>query len=88
MDGDRVRVSFDHAGSGLVCQGDVAELEVCGEDGCFRPAEAVIQGSDLLVRCQAVANPRQIRLGKSNYFQLNLYNQDGFIAAPFIADIH
>lgn len=88
MDGDRVRVSFDHAGSGLVCQGDVAELEVCGADGCFHPAEAVIQGSDLLVSCEAVANPRQIRLGKSNYFQLNLYNQDGFIAAPFIADIH
>ena len=87
MDGDRVRVSFDHADSGLVCQGDVAELEVCGEDGCFRPAEAVIQGSDLLVIC-GIENPTKIRLGKSNYFQLNLYNQDGFIAAPFIADIH
>lgn len=87
MDGDRVRVSFDHAGSGLVCQGDVAELEVCGEDGCFRPAEAVIQGSDLLVSC-GIENPTKIRLGKSNYFQLNLYNAEGFIAAPFIADIH
>ena len=86
-EGDAIRVTFDHADSGLVCQGEAAELEVCGEDGLFQPAVGAIDGKDLLVRCGEVPEPKKVRLGKSNYFQLNLYNADGFIAAPFIADI-
>ena len=85
-EGDMLRITFDHAESGLTSQGTVAELEVCEADGIFRPAVSVIQGCDLLVS-SPVKNPTKIRLGKSNYFQLNLYNRDGFIAAPFIADI-
>lgn len=86
-EGDAIRVSFDHADSGLACQDDIAELAVCGQDGIFHPASGSLDGCDLLVNCGVVSDPKQVRLGVSNYFQLNLYNNDGFIAAPFIADV-
>ena len=80
---DGILLSFDHADGGLVCDGPVAELEVCGSDGIFHSASGEIRGDKLFVRCAAISELGRVRLGNQNFFCLNLYNGAGILAAPF-----
>ena len=86
--GDRILVSFDHAGRGLQCRGDrLLGFAICGEDRTFVVAEAEIVGLDRVsVRSDRVSRPTAVRFGWADYPAVNLWNSDGLPASPFRTD--
>ena len=66
IEGDRIRLFFDHVGGGLVANGaggDLKYFEVAGadgedgEDGTFHPAVASINGDTILIGSEKVPSP-------------------------------
>jgi sialate O-acetylesterase len=90
VDGDKVRVSFDHLGGGLVVKdkyGYLKGYEVAGSDRKFHYAKAWIEGTEVVVSASEVKNPVAIRYAwADNPEDANLYNNAGFPAAPFRSD--
>lgn len=83
-EGNKLRLSFEHAESGLKIDGDtVSELLIAGKDGEYKPADAEINGNELIVWNDEITNPHSAKMAFNNFFAVNLYNADGFIAAPF-----
>lgn len=97
VEGSKVRVSFDHVGSGLMVgrkDGHAPTVEVHGaplshfslqdEDGKWHWASAKIDGETVVVWSDDVAKPTNVRLGyESNPACFNLYNKEGLPASPF-----
>ncbi len=73
-------VFFDRAEGGLVCDGPVAELQVLA-GGVWQDVSAQLRGNALIIPTPEGAE--QLRLGKENFFRLNLKNTTGYLAAPF-----
>lgn len=86
--GNKIQVFFDYVGSGLVCKGDkLCEFTVCGEDGKFVEADAVIEGDTVVVSSSEVDNPVHVRYAWSNSpDSANLYNKEGLPASPFTTE--
>lgn len=87
-DGNKVKVSFDHA-AGLSAKGDTLNgFAVCGDDHKFYPAKAVIDGTSVIVSNENVAKPVAVRYGWVNFAkpELNLFNGAGLPAVPFRTD--
>ena len=89
--GKTLVLSFDHVGGGLVAKGGGAELkyfEVCGADGKWTPAKALIVGKTVVISCDSVAKPLHARYlwatgGKP---VVSLLNKEGLPASPFVTD--
>ena len=81
----KVRVSFAHTGGGLKSRDDkpLSTFEIAGEDGKFVPAEAVVDGKDVVVSSKSVEKPTQVRFGWTNTTNPNLSNKEGLPASPF-----
>jgi sialate O-acetylesterase len=80
-----VRVTFDHAGSGLTSK-DGAPLKgflVAGSDRRFVPAEARIDGNSVVVTSASIERPLFVRYGWEDAPECNLYNAEGLPASPF-----
>lgn len=59
-------------------------FEVAGADGKFVPAEAMIEGDAVVVRCAEVTAPTTARYAWAGYPEgCNFYNGAGLPAAPF-----
>ena len=81
---DKIILSFDHVGSGLVAEGDkLTGFAIAGEDGQFFWAEAEIQGDDVIVSSPHVPAPVAVRYGWADNPVCNLYNEEGLPASPF-----
>jgi len=79
-------ISFDYTGGGLVAtQGaPLRDFELCGEDGVYRPAQAVIHGDHVIVSCDQIAYPVAVRYAWNEHCtNPGLYNKEGLPAAPF-----
>ncbi|HOW90124.1 MAG TPA: sialate O-acetylesterase, partial [Elusimicrobiales bacterium] len=89
-DGDKAVVSFSEVGSGLEARGPGGKLngfELAGADRVFRPAEAYISGDAVVLRSPEVPAPAAVRYGwRGDAGADNLYNKEGFPAAPFRTD--
>lgn len=87
----KVRVEFDHTGSGLETHGDtLRHFALAGEDGRFVWADATLDpsGSSVTVSSPQVSSPRAVRYAWANNPEgANLYNKEGFPAAPFEATL-
>lgn len=82
--GNRVVLSFDHAGSGLMAKdGDLRGFSIAGDDRQFVWAEASIQGDKVVVSNPLVEHPTVVRYGWADFPEVNLYNKDGLPASPF-----
>lgn len=80
----RALVSFDHAGSGLYCPDNtIKHFEIAGADGKYYPAKARIVGKEVMVWSNKVQQPKGVRLGWENYFEINLFNKEGLPASSF-----
>ena len=80
----RALVSFDHAGSGLYCPDNtIKHFEIDGTDGKYYPAKARIIGKEVMVWSNKVPQPKGVRLGWENYFEINLFNKEGLPASSF-----
>jgi sialate O-acetylesterase len=85
VEGNKVRLSFSYVDGGLKSRDGkpLSEFEIAGEDGKFVPADAVIDGSAVVVQAKDVASPTQVRFGWRNLANPNLSNNEGLPAAPF-----
>src|SRR5690606_11012703 len=88
--GDEIIITFRNVGSGLVSRradGRVNGFAVCGDDGSFHRADAVIKGKKVIVTSRFVKSPRKVRYAmESSPMFLDLYNKEGFPAVPFRTD--
>ncbi len=83
VEGNTIRVSFDHVGGGLVSRDgkELSWFEIASEDGKFVEATAKIDGNTVVV--SGVDKPTAARLGWSDTAEPNLSNKDGLPASPF-----
>jgi len=100
VEGDKIRVSFDHVGSGLmvgkkegrepvqeVKDGELRRFAIAGADQQWHWAKAVIDGDTVVVSCPEVKEPVAVRYAFSmNPEGCNLYNKEGLPASPFRTD--
>lgn len=84
-----VRIEFTHLAGGLASRGGPPQtFELAGEDGRFSAAEAVIEGSCVIVRAAAVPSPVTVRYAWASYpVGCNLFNYADLPAAPFLLAI-
>ncbi len=100
IEGNKIRVIFDHVGKGLmvgekhglapvkmVVSGSLKRFAIAGEDKVWHWAEAQIEGSSVVVWSKKVSKPVAVRYAFSiNPEGCNLYNKDGLPASPFRTD--
>ena len=88
IEGNSIRLRFDHVGGGLVAKGGGAlnGFAIAGEDGKFVWAEATIDGSTVVVGNDAVARPVAVRYAWADNPVCNLYNTADLPASPFRTD--
>ncbi|MCL4693705.1 MAG: sialate O-acetylesterase [Candidatus Hydrogenedentes bacterium] len=87
VEGNAVRITFDHANQGLMANGDALRgFAVAGEDKVFHWADATIDGNAVVVSSPDVANPVAVRYGWGDNPLCNLYNGAGLPASPFRTD--
>ena len=88
-----VRVKLSDCGSGLVVRhatdGIVRPCMIAGADGVFKLAEGRIEGKDtVVISSKDVPAPvRAAYAWSNNPADLNLYNQEGLPASPFMTDL-
>jgi sialate O-acetylesterase len=87
IEGDSIRLSFDHVGGGLVARGgELTEFTIAGEDRRFVPARATLDGDTILASSPDVKNPVAVRFGWTDTATPNLLNRAGLPASPFRTD--
>ncbi|WP_182865451.1 sialate O-acetylesterase [Rhodopirellula sp. JC639] len=100
-DGDSMRVQFEHADSGLMVarkegiaapkptpDTPLAHFELADQDGNWYPAQAMIEGAEVVVRNPRVRDPQAVRYACSGAPQnANLYSRTGLPASPFCSDL-
>ena len=88
--GNMVTVSFKNVGSGLIAKskdGNLSGFEIAGEDKIFYYATAFIKNNKVVVSCDSVRHPIAVRFGwADDAGDDNLFNKEGFPAAPFRTD--
>ncbi|MCH2367939.1 MAG: chitobiase/beta-hexosaminidase C-terminal domain-containing protein, partial [Planctomycetes bacterium] len=84
VEGSKVRISFDHTGSGLASRDGkpLSRFEIAGE-GAFVAASAVIDGKTVVVSSDKVKAPSAVRFGWHQLAEPNLQNPEGLQACPF-----
>jgi len=92
IDGNKVIVSFSNIGTGLSTKeknkhGYVYGFSIAGEDRKFVWAKAYIQGNNVVVFSDKIANPVAVRYGwQNNPCEINIANSDCLMASPFRTD--
>lgn len=87
IDGNKIRLSFDHIGSGLMAKdGPLSEFTIAGTDKIFVPAQATIDGDTILVKSDLVKKPVEVRFAWENASVPNLFNKEGLPASSFRTD--
>lgn len=88
IEGSKIRLSFDHSGSGLkALNGVLTQFEIAGDDKNYVAAEATIIGNDVLVWNKTIPAPKNVRYAWSGIATASLYNLEDLPAAPFRTDI-
>jgi len=85
IEGDRIRLFFDHADEGLVSRDgeSLSWFTVAGFDREFVEAEALIDGNTVVVSSDQLSEPLAVRFGWHEEAEPNLANRVGLPAAPF-----
>ncbi|WP_145308293.1 sialate O-acetylesterase [Gimesia fumaroli] len=86
-EGAKLRVTFDHVGSGLVSRDGkpLNWFEIIGEETDFVPATAVIEGNSVVLSSPKVKQAAAMRFGWHKLAEPNLANKEGLPATPFRA---
>lgn len=87
-DGSEMRLTFTHVTGGLVAKGKEAStltgFELAADDGKFLPAQARIEGNEVIVTAKEIASPKAVRYAWNSWAQdCNLFNKADLPAAPF-----
>jgi sialate O-acetylesterase len=100
IEGDTIRVSFDNSQNGLMVAkkegflppvptpgAKLQWLSIRGKDGTWHWADGKIEGSELVVSCKDVKEPKAVRYAYTQHPCGNLlYNTDGQPVGPFSTD--
>lgn len=99
IEGDRVIITFDHIGRGLMAgmkdgqeavreakDGHIRQFALAGADKKWYQADALIAGKTVVVHSDKVPVPVAVRYAYADHPTGNLYNRDGLPAAPFRTD--
>ena len=88
--GNRALITFTGIGGGLTAKdanGELKGFDIAGPDRIFYPAKAVIEGDKVAVYSDKIVKPAAVRFGWSGDASAdNLFNKEGFPAAPFRTD--
>jgi len=86
----KIRIAFTHCGQGLAIPAGQEKLQgfaIAGENKTFVWADAVIEGTTVVVSHPTVPQPRYVRYAWAyNAPWANLFNKDGLPAIPFRTD--
>ncbi len=88
IEGDKIIISFDHVGSGLVAQGGALKgFSIAGTDRKFLWARAeILPGNKVAVWSPNIKEPVAVRYGWADCPVINLWNREGLPASPFRTD--
>jgi sialate O-acetylesterase len=100
IEGNKIRISFDHVGGGLITAkkeglnptqetsgAELTHFAIQADDGKWHWAKASIDGATVVVWAEGVVKPKHVRFGyQSNPVGINLYNKQGLPASPFTTD--
>ena len=88
VEGDKIRISFDHIGSGLASRDDkpLTWFEIAGPDKKFQKANAKIDGDTVLVSDEQITDPIAVRFAWHQEAIPNLINKEGLPASPFTTE--
>ena len=87
VEGNRVRLTFEHTGDELTAKGgELKGFVVAGKDRKFTWADARIDGKSVLVWSDDVPKPQAVRYGWAANPACTLYNSAGLPASPFRTD--
>lgn len=88
VQGNKAVIQFTGVGKGLTStQGVVSGFEMAGADQRFYPAKATVAGTTVVLLADEVTNPVAVRYGwADDDSNANLFNKEGFPAAPFRTD--
>jgi sialate O-acetylesterase len=88
IEGNKIRIRFDHVGSGLIALDDrpLSWFTIADQNRTFYKAKAEINGDTVLVWSEKVTQPVAVRLGWHQLATPNLGNKEGLPASPFRTD--
>jgi sialate O-acetylesterase len=87
IESNRMRVRFDHVGSGLTAKGGTLKsFAIAGPDRKFVWADASIEGKTVVVSSPQVPHPVAVRYAWGDNPEASLYNVEGLPASPFRTD--
>ncbi len=89
LKGNQAILTFDNIASGLVAQdpyGYLRGFQIAGPDQKFTPAQAKIQGNQVIVSNEKIQNPVAVRYNFEDTPDGNLYNSANLPATPFRTD--
>jgi len=88
IEGGKIRLSFDHVGGGLMASDSkpLTHFTIAGEDKKFVPAQAEVDGGEIVVSAEGVAAPKAVRFAWEKSARPNLANKEGLPASPFRTD--
>ena len=89
IDGDKMILSFDHTGGGLITNDGEAPraFAIAGADKKFVWAKTKIAGDKIIAWSDEIKEPKFIRYSwADNPVDPNLYNKEGLPASPFRSD--
>jgi len=88
VEGGKIRVKFDHVGSGLAARDDkpLSHFQIAGEDRKFVDATATIDNDTIVVAAESVTEPVAVRFGWNEIAEPNLMNKEGLPASSFRTD--
>ena len=76
-------LQFAHCKDGFDVRGELKGFELAGPDKNYQKADAVIEGSQILVKADTVKEPKHVRYAWTNYQEITLFGKNGIPVAPF-----
>lgn len=87
IDGDTIRITFDHAETGLDLRG-IAGFQITGDGKHWHTANPTIKAHDLYLTASAVPSPLAARYAWKADPKAVLFNKAGFPASPFTTRVN
>jgi sialate O-acetylesterase len=86
--GNKINLHFKHINGGLVSKNNepLKGFTIAGKEQKFMPAEAKIEGNEIVVSSKEIPKPVAVRYAWAADPECNLYNKLGLPASPFRTD--
>lgn len=82
-----ITVNFDGAPLGLFAENKASKLfTAAGEDQVFYPAQAIVNGNKIIVKCDEVTHPVAVRYAFDNFVVGDLFSTEGLPVSSFRSD--